>query len=200
MVGDRKAVKHHAIKLAKELCGWREESLLEVFTKLRGSLLRSKKARAYAEHRGLHVDLLEVGYNSGSYEDLKNCLVFPLKNELGEIVSFYGRSIEEKGRARHFYQRGRSGLYPASPGLDTERLILTEGEINAARLMLDGVLSAGDSVLAMYGAKVLSEDQELAIRRLKKLKEAVLYFDGDEAGRSGAAKWNAYLSKLLNNF
>ena len=198
VAGDQKTIKRHALVLAKELCGWRAESLLDVFTKLRSSLLRSKKAQEYAKGRGLDIENLEVGYNGGSYRDLKNCLVFPLKDEQGRIVSLYGRSIVKESRSRHFYQRGRSGFYPSCPSLDTEYLILTEGVIDAASLIQEGELEKGYSVLALYGAKVLGADQERALRSLSKLKEVIFYFDGDEAGRLGGQKWKAYLGKLLN--
>ena len=196
--GDSKAVKHHSIQLAKELLGYREESLLEVFTKMRSALKRSKKAQAYALGRSLDIENLEVGYNGGFYKDLKNCLVFPLKDHLGGIASFYGRSISDGGRSRHFYQKGRSGLYPGYPDKKTKRLILTEGVIDAASLLEKGGLEKGTSVLALYGAKVLTPEQESALKSLKELEELILFFDGDEAGRLAVSKWEKDLNELLN--
>ena len=199
VVGGSKEVKHHSLQLAKGLLGYREENLLEVFTKLRLSLQRSKKAKAYAVSRGLDIENLEVGYNGGSYKELKNCLVFPLKDKFGQIVSMYGRSIVESGKHRHFYQRGRSGLYPGYPSIETECLILTEGVIDAISLLTYGELGSKTSVLALYGSKVLTEEQELAIKGLKDLKEVILFFDGDEAGELGVVKWRGYLENLLNH-
>ena len=195
--GDSKAVKHHAIELAKNLLGYRAESLLEVFSRLRSGLRRSKKAKSYAKSREIDIERCEVGYNGGSYEELKNCLVFPLKDEAGRIVSFYGRSISN-GKHRHFYQRGRRGLYPGYPGGWTKVLVLTEGVIDAWSLLDYGGLRNDWSVLALYGAKVLSEEQELAIKRLIDLEEIVLFFDGDRAGEEGVEKWQAYLGGLFS--
>ena len=79
MSGDSKAVKHHSIQLAKELLGYREESLLEVFTKMRSALKRSKKAQAYALGRSLDIENLEVGYNGGFYKDLNKLFGFSFK-------------------------------------------------------------------------------------------------------------------------
>ncbi len=189
--------KGEAIKLGKELVGYKEESLLEIFTKMRISLKRSAKALNYAKSRGLKIEELEVGYNGGSYEGVKNCLVFPLKDVHGHVVSLYGRSIYAQGKHRHFYQKGRGGLYPEYPKATTKRLILTEGIIDAASLMQGGTLSATESVLALYGAKVLTEDQETAIKNLKELEEIVMYFDGDAAGEAAAKKWQPYLENLL---
>ena len=69
--------KAEAILLGKQMVGYKEESLLDIFTKMRASLKRSKKAMDYAKSRGLDIDNLEVGYNNGIYKDVKNCLVFP---------------------------------------------------------------------------------------------------------------------------
>ena len=190
--------KAEAINLGKELVGYKAESLLEIFTKMRSSLKRSKKAMAYAKSRGLDIANLEVGYNSGIYNDVKNCLVFPLKNAAGQISSFYGRSIVSSA-SRHFYQTGRSGLYPCYPNAWTKQLILTEGVIDAASLIQRGNLSADTSVLALYGAKVLTPDQESAIKALKQLEEITLSFDVDEAGEAAAEKWQPYLETLLNH-
>ena len=196
--GAIKARKHHALQLAKQLLGYKEESLLEVFTRLRLSLQRSKKAQQYAQSRGLDIENLEVGYNGGSYEDLKNCLVFPLKNEHDEIVSLYGRSISESAKTRHFYQKGRTGLYPSYPKSSTEKLILTEGVVDAVSLLQNTELEKEYSVLALYGAKVFNEEQERAIKNLPKLKEIIFFFDGDAAGAEAAKKWQTYLSQILN--
>ena len=103
------------------------------------------------------------------------------------------------GRSRHFYQTGRSGLYPCYPNAWTKQLILTEGVIDAASLIQRGNLAADCSVLALYGAKVLKGDQEAAIQGLKELKEIVLYFDGDAAGAAATEKWQPYLERLLNH-
>ena len=67
-------------------------------------------------------------------------------------------------------------------------MILTEGVIDAVSLLQKGDLEKGTSVLALYGAKVLTPDQELAIKSLKDLEELILFFDGDAAGRLAGIK------------
>ena len=87
--------KHEALVLAHELLGVpypkkKSEDLSEWYKKLVGSFKRSSKARTYAGARNLDIDFLELGYNGGSYEQLKYCLVFGLKNGSGEVVDLYG--------------------------------------------------------------------------------------------------------------
>ncbi|MCK4922989.1 MAG: hypothetical protein KAS71_18200, partial [Bacteroidales bacterium] len=79
--------KHEGLLKAAELCGKvsptitpksqptssppriHSDTLTKVFESFRGGLLRpiSKKAREYANHRGLDIEKLEVGFNSGQY-------------------------------------------------------------------------------------------------------------------------------------
>jgi len=191
--------KHAAIEMAKEMLGHvgpSAENLNEVFKKLQTNFKRSEPAKKYAENRSLKVDDLEIGYNAGSYQDLKNCLIFPLKNRAGEIVSMYGRSIKSANKSRHYYQKGRTGIYPSYPKATTKRLILTEGIIDAVSLIQNLELDKTSSVMALYGAKVLNQEQELAIVELKELEEVIFYFDGDAAGAAAGKKWQKYFSEL----
>jgi len=116
-----KCTKHEAITKAKKLIG---ETIIEtvttkhktmtdlnqIFQKLRQSMPKSTTAKAvqYLEERGLNGESLEIGWNDGkSYQNLKNCIIFPLKDQSNKIVSLYGRSINGDG---HFYLKDRSGL------------------------------------------------------------------------------------------
>jgi DNA primase (bacterial type) len=191
--------KHAAILIAKEMLGDigpSAENLNEVFKKLQTNFKRSEVAKKYAISRGLEIENLEIGYNAGSYKDLKNCLVFPLKNQSGEIVSMYGRSIKSTNKSRHYYQKGRSGIYPEYPKPTTKQLILTEGIIDAVSLIQNLNLDKSSSVMALYGVKVLKAEQEKSINELKHLEEIVFYFDGDAAGAAAVEKWEKYFKEL----
>jgi DNA primase len=144
-----------------------------------------------------------VGYNSGStYKQacatMKHCLIFPLKNQSGDITSFYGRSILDKKDAKHYYTKNRTGLYPKYPAEETETLILTESVIDAATLIPVKLLNTYYSILALYGTNGLTGEHTEAIQQLPKLKEIILFFDGDEAGRKAAEKYTKELTGLIN--
>lgn len=129
--------KHEAIKKAESLLSItneelritkpiiQPENLTEIFPKLKQSLYSSSKARAYAESRNIYNAKLEAGYNKGThYNKLKCCIIFPLKDKQNNIVSFYGRNTESKGKDdRHFYTANRSGLYPNYPSQETETIL-----------------------------------------------------------------------------
>jgi len=77
---------------------------------------------------GLLLDLGNKGRTGNpAYKPFgKRCIVFALRDQGHEIVSLYFRSTLEKKDQRHFYLRGRQGLYPGYPAAETKRLILTE--------------------------------------------------------------------------
>lgn len=198
--------KHEAIKKAESLVSngiqaviqkpiIQVENLTEIFAKLKQSLYSSSKGRAYAESRNIYNAKLEAGYNNGThYSKLKNCIIFPLKDKQNNIVSFYGRNIESKGKDdRHFYTTNRKGLYPNYPSAETETIILTESIIDSATLQLYTTFTS----LALYGTNVLNEEHKAALQSLPKLKEIIFFLNGDEAGRTWTQTHANTLHELL---
>jgi predicted transcriptional regulator/5S rRNA maturation endonuclease (ribonuclease M5) len=155
--------------------------------------IKSEKVKSYLSSRNLDHKQIEIGYNATSWTSLKHCLIFPLRKEAGEIVSFYGRSIYDKEGSKHFYQKNRSGLYPGYPKRSTKKLLLTEAIIDASTLLQ---LDLDCEILSLYGTNGLTEEHQKCIRNLNDLEEIVLFFDGDEAGRKAIEKWTAVLRDL----
>lgn len=197
--------------------GVRRAVLAALFARFRRSLVQSTTAAAYLASRGLDGARIGAGYNSGKWPKTETaavmqhaealglvvggvafarcCVVLPLVDAAGEIVSLYGRSVRPKARARHFYLRGRSGLYPAYPPAETRRLVLAEAPLDAASvLMLE--LPADTNVLALYGTRGLTAEHRRAIRALPALEDVVLVLDGDPAGRAAAVEIGQALREL----
>jgi DNA primase len=137
--------KHQAIIKAKELLGVKTESLNDIFQKLKQNVNKSPRAKQYIESRNLDLKLIastgsvvEVGFNAQAYKDLKNCIIFPLKDKSNNVVSLYGRSLN-KG---HYYTSNRKGLFPKYPSAETRKLILTESIIDATTLLQQKELTA----------------------------------------------------------
>jgi len=91
--------KHEAINKAKELAGYQEpaqpfEKLFKVF---QTTLKKNEKAQAYLKER--NIEKAEAGFNSGTWENLKQCVIFPLRDKKEKIVSLYGRSIHNNTEA-----------------------------------------------------------------------------------------------------
>jgi DNA primase len=186
----------------------------------------SERARSYAVLRGLDWQTVQPGFigekfgsswnkllkesavsygvlrkkgDGGYIPQMKDCLVFPLKDKEGKPVSFYGRSILENAESRHFYLKDRKGLYPEYPAETTKKLILTESVIDAATLLQQEELSQIYSILALFGTNGLTEEHLEAIKSLPELEEIIFFLDGDEAGRKSTQKNAATLKALLSS-
>ena len=155
----------------------------ELFPKFKQSLHRSKKSIAYLEERGIYDVKLEQGYNNGThFKQLKNCIVYPLKNEQNEIVSLYGRNIGKAGS--HYYTANRKGLYPGYPSQEIKTLILAESIIDSTTLQK----YTNYQTLALYGTNGLTVEHKQSLTQLENLQEVILFFDGDTAGNEAIEK------------
>lgn len=176
------------------------QNLEELFDQFNKCLLGNPKAMEYAKNRMLNPEETLIGYNDGKlFDKLKNCLIFPLRNEKGEIVSFYGRSVNETTTSKHFYLSDRCGLYPRYPEKNTKKLILTEAVIDAMTLEL-ALHTTNDwkeyNVLALYGVNGLTEQHIQTIKELKELEEIIFFFDGDKPGRTATAKYTEVIHQI----
>jgi len=169
------------------------EDLEGAFLQMKQNLHRSKKAVAYLQDRCLSDVTLEQGYNFKHYKALKDCIVYPLKNISGDIVSFYGRSIASSGK--HYYLPNRKGLYPNYPPAETQVLILVESIIDAATIQK----YTDYEVLALYGTNGLTQEHIEAIESLTCLEEIILFFDGDASGREANIKVAEKLRNIIPN-
>ncbi|PWH86238.1 CHC2 zinc finger domain-containing protein [Brumimicrobium oceani] len=170
------------------------------FQQMQSSFLASSTARKYAESRNLDWKSLEVGYNafkSSRFNYLRGCITFPLKNEKGDIVSLYGRSVRTTG-GNHFYSKNRIGLYPGYPNRGTKKLILTESVIDTASLLNNKEITESFALLSLYGTNGLTAEHIHAIQQIESLEELILFFDGDPSGKEANLKHAKYLKSLFS--
>jgi DNA primase len=194
--------KHEAIEKAKTLLGHvtngREEIPYEkLFKVFQANFKKSEYAQRYLQNRNINSEAAQAGFNATGWPQMKQCVIFPLKDKDDKIVSFYGRSIYNKNEAKHFYSKDRKGLYPRWPIYSTKTLILTEAVLDAASIyQIHDLTSHLVTVLACYGTNGFTHDHEQAIQSLKYLEEVILFFDGDEAGREGMKRVSEKLKEL----
>lgn len=130
----------------------------------------------------LYPDKLGRANNYHSF--FNGCIVFPLFNEKGEIVNLYGRCIDDSKESKHRYLPGKhQGIYPHYPKSETTFLILTECVIDAATLLQIPEITDNYELMSCYGTNNFTIEHQTAIKKLKQLKEVVLFYDGDKAGR-----------------
>jgi DNA primase len=183
------------------------------------ALAKSQEARAYLESRGLTDKKLwsrfQIGYADGSLlqvlsstqqkeltergvirssgkEFFLGCLVFPLLDERGKVVSFYGRSIQQDAKPSHLYPPGpRRGLVNREAlKVYRDQIILTESVIDALSLVQIGV----ENVVPLYGTSGFTKEHLEALQA-ERVQSVVLALDNDEPGRKASEKIADQLSK-----
>jgi DNA primase catalytic core len=165
-------------------------------------------ARDYVAARGISdaavLSALPIGYSDGSllerapegsdtHEALKalglvtaagrehfsGCVVVPLRDLGGEVVGFYGRSVEGH---RHLFLPGpRRGLVNAAGAATTDELILTEGVFDFLAFAEAGIPNA----VPLYGTNGYTQDHAALLEK-NRIRRVILALDADEAGRTAA--------------
>ena len=201
--------KHEAIKIAESLITnqiiempiksivMEEINYQELFIKLQQSFVKSDKAQTYSKERNINHGKLQIGFNTPTgtvFKSLKNCIIFPLKNNLNEIVSLYGRSVTADDKNKHYYSKDRKGLYHNATA-ETETLIITESIIDSATIQV----FTEYGTLALFGTNGYNQEHETLLKSLPNLQEIIFFLDGDEAGKQAVVKHSEYIKQLLPN-
>ena len=115
--------------------------------------------------------------NTNGHEVFYNCVVFPLYDAKGAVVSLYGRNITDDAGTTHLYLPGpRHGLVNGQAANRSQTIILTESIIDALTLYDQGF----KNVIPIYGVNGLIDDHLNLM--LGTVKYVYLAFDADEAG------------------
>lgn len=147
------------------------------------------------EDKEIIKSLKKIGIlNTRGKEVFSNCVVFPLYDDKGAVVNLYGRNIDEDCQLKHLYLPGkRNGLVNRQAAKRSQTLLLTESIIDALTLYDQGF----KNVMPIYGTNGLIDDHLFFFNR--KIKEAYLVFDADDAGRKAALSVSEQLKKNKSN-
>ncbi len=159
----------------------------ELFDTFAINLKRSPPALDCLQRLGLSPNI-GLGYNARGWDRLQQCIIFPLRRKNDRIVGFYGYPISEATRDKlpdaQRYVSKRIGFYPRYPDPYTKRLLLTQSIIDAALLWQIHQVWDNYTVSACYGNRGLTQEQLVGISSLRALREVVLFFNGNSAGRA----------------
>ncbi len=152
-------------------------------------LLATIQAKGMNTDAYLAAGLLKNRETGGSYDAFRNRLIFPIADQLGRVVAFGARRIDDADEPKYLnssesavFDKSRT-LYALPQATDSIRktglAIVTEGYMDAIACHQAGVTNAVATLgtaLTVDGARVL---QRLCDR-------IVLLFDADEAGQRAA--------------
>jgi DNA primase len=129
-------------------------------------------------------DLKSLGIlNEKGHELFYESVVFPLLDENNNVLSSYGRRIQE-GEIHHLYLPGpKHGIINRQAAKRSRSILLTESIIDALSLYNAGF----KNVIPCYGVNGLTSDHLFLFNRFA-VEEIYISFDTDPSGKEGAGK------------
>jgi len=136
-------------------------------------------------------DLKTLGIlNPKGKELFYNSVTFPLLDENNNVLSIYGRRIEE-GEIHHLYLPGKKqGLINRQAAKRSKSILLTESIIDALTLYNAGF----KNVIPCYGVNGLTSDH-LFLFNCFAVEEVYISFDSDPSGKDAAIKMGELLKE-----
>src|ERR1700716_2053768 len=135
-----------------------------------------------------------------AYDRFRGRIMFPIHNDVGEVIAFSGRVLEKEAEGAKYlnspetplFRKGRVlfGLHKTKRGLiEADCAIVCEGQLDLITLFEAGITN----VVAPQGT-AFTENQARILKRF--VSEVVLCFDADSAGQKAAER---SLDALLQN-
>jgi DNA primase len=149
---------------------------------------------------GLVARREESGNDNKGYDRFRNRIMFPIHNDVGEVIAFSGRVLDQQAETAKYvnspetplFRKGRVlfGLHKTKRGLiEADCAIVCEGQLDLITLFEAGIAN----VVAPQGT-AFTEQQARILKRF--VSEVVLCFDADAAGQKAAER---SLDALLQN-
>ena len=172
---DGKTAKHYALGFSKD--SWDD------ITNKFGATQDDKK-------KLLACGLLIEKDDGGFYDRFRNRLMFPIKNNKGEILGFGGRIIDDEepkylnSPETSLFKKGELlyGLYESKKSIaDQRKAIIVEGYTDVIGLYQNKI---GNSLATLGTATT-----EIHINKIFRISDQIIFcFDGDNAGKKAAKK------------
>jgi len=121
-------------------------------------------------------------------------VVVPIFDAAGNVVSLYGRRLDDE-QPRHLYLKGgHRGVFNGIAAKTSQSLIVTEAAFDAMSLWAAGFRNA----ISLYGKDGWTADHETLVRE-NGVTEILLALDNDERGWEAADALETKLSGLVRN-
>ena len=158
-----------------------------------GSVLRRWAAeKKYPEHALIEGGVFKQADDGRSYPYFRHRLMFPIRNENGEVIAFSGRLLDAEAKAAKYLNSPETPIFSKSKvffGFDkSKRAIAKAGQAVVCEGQIDMLMvyEAGfQNVVASQGTAFTEYHARLLKRHCD---EVVLCFDSDNAGYKAAEK------------
>jgi DNA primase catalytic core len=130
----------------------------------------------------LRSRLTQLGlWRASGHEHFNGCVVVPLLDERGQVVSLYGRRTSP-GELKHLYPPGpHRGLFNRDGIRNAEEVILCEAVLDALTFYASGF----HNVTCLFGTEGFTDELWEALKHVRRVK---LAYDGDDAGERAAQR------------
>ena len=135
-----------------------------------------------------------------SYDRFRGRIMFPICNDIGEVIAFSGRLLKDEDGAAKYLNSPETSLFRKGKilfGLDKSKRALIEATcaiVCEGQLDLISLFEAGITNVVAPQGTAFTEDQARILKRF--VSEVVLCFDADAAGQKAAER---SLDALLQN-
>ena len=148
--------------------------------------------RSVSGHRAAHA--------TASYDRFRERIMFPIRNEIGEVIAFSGRLLQDEEGAAKYLNSPETALFRKGSvlfGLDKSKRALIEADsavVCEGQLDLISLFESGITNVVAPQGTAFTEAQARILKRF--VNEVVLCFDADAAGQKAAER---SLDALLQN-
>jgi DNA primase catalytic core len=119
-------------------------------------------------------------WRDSGHEHFNGCIVVPLFDDAGHVVSFYGRRAQ-RGEMKHLYPSGPHRGLLNREALASDEIILCEAVFDALTFYASGF----HNVTCLFGTEGFTDELWEALRQARRVK---LAYDADDAGDRAAQR------------
>jgi DNA primase catalytic core len=129
----------------------------------------------------LRTRLAQLGlWRDSGHEHFNGCIVVPLQDEAGHVVSFYGRRAQ-KADLKHLYPPGPHRGLLNREALASSEIILCEAVLDALTFWANGF----KNVTCLFGTEGFTDELWEALKKVQRVRIA---YDADDAGERAAQR------------
>ena len=133
------------------------------------------------EGDALRTRLAQLGlWRDSGHEHFNGCVVVPLLDEAGQVVSFYGRRAQ-KGDLKHLYPPGPHRGLLNREALQADEIILCEAVFDALTFYASGFRN----VTCLFGTEGFTDELWESVKKVQRVRIA---YDADDAGERAAQR------------
>jgi DNA primase len=129
----------------------------------------------------LRSRLTQLGlWRDSGHEHFNGCIVVPLRDEHGHVVSLYGRRAQ-RGEIKHLYPPGPHRGLLNREAFESPELILCEAVLDALTFYVNGFRN----VTCLFGTEGFTDELWEALKKVQRIRIA---YDADDAGERAAQR------------